>query len=109
MMETPTDPESSDVRHKIYACAREFLRLLHQLPVSSARRQAAIQHLIRAVRVLTTDNPEITTSSQDGHAPRSLAQNRSSAPAPVENDGRPTPTTDAQLHRGIQPWTANID
>jgi len=80
MMETPTDPESNDVRHRLYACAREFLRLLHQLPVSSTRRQAAIQHLIRAVRVLTTDDPEVATPvHQGGHSPRSPAQNSTSA------------------------------
>ncbi|PEN14762.1 hypothetical protein CRI94_00240 [Longibacter salinarum] len=49
------DAEESKRVERLQTCAREFVRLLHDMPVSSTRKQTAIRLLIKAVRLVTPD------------------------------------------------------
>jgi hypothetical protein len=45
--------DNDDLFNRVQTCARELVQLLHRMPVSSRKKQAAIRLLVKVIRVVT--------------------------------------------------------
>jgi hypothetical protein len=77
-------------------CAREFVHLLHRMPVSSGKKQTAIRLLVKVVRLVTPD--ELHRSATDDTAsntavPNTAAFNTAAAKQAVPSQAVPSQIT----------------
>jgi len=83
-----TDAETRSRAERLQACAREFLHLLHGMPVSTARKQTAIRLLIKAVRLITPETSiEATSRASDREAETASGANGEATPDDTRSNG----------------------
>lgn len=83
-----TDAETRSRAERLQSCAREFLHLLHGMPVSTARKQTAIRLLIKAVRLITPKaSIEGPARASDGEGEAASASNGEATPEDASSNG----------------------
>lgn len=108
--------KASSAEHKkeLQSRARDFIRLLHRMPIASSKKQLAIRLLVKVVRLATSVDvrPDVSSAPQecqnggeDGHTPSTdrsaamgthTASGQNARPAhATENGSKPDQSDDA--------------